>query len=33
MNSVRARDRQRDRVDGPNLHDHDRAAENYEERA
>ena len=33
MNSVRARDGQRDRVDGPNLHDHDRAAENYEERA
>ena len=29
MNSVRVRDGQQDRViDGPNLHDHDRAAEN-----
>ena len=33
MNSVRVREGQPDRVDGPNLHDHDRAAENYEERA
>ena len=33
MNSVRVRKGQRDRVDGPNLHDHDRAAKNYEERA
>ena len=33
MNAVRVRDGQGDRVDGLNLHDHDRAAENYEERA
>jgi hypothetical protein len=33
MNPARVRDGQPDGIDGPNVHDHDRGAENDEERA